>query len=342
MIVPDLAECLISPLRMAGADESLWATAACAVSEPALVRTGAYITSVPRATLSTVNSASLWATHRRLIRGRNGGKQRPKKENGFATLLEVKIELARRILSRCHMCDRNCGVNRLTGERGMCGLDDNLQVGDYANLYNEGPFVGAPTFSVFLRGCGMRCWFCYRTRDIAGEATSPAASTGVDLPTLLDAARTAGARSWQFLGGNPDQSVYGVLRALSEIRFPAPIVWNTALILSPLALRLLQGIVDIWIVDMKYGNDICARQGSQYEGYSATVRRNLAALRAEERVVVRHMKMPGHEDCCGRVVQRWVRRACCRFEFRVHNLHGCVAENGICDSLRTEPLVAHA
>lgn len=228
---------------------------------------------------------------------------RHKSADGFS-LLDRKIAAGRRMLRSCTICEHRCSVNRCIGSTGFCGLDDRLSVSGYSLLYNEGPFVGQPTFGVFLRGCALRCEFCYRPKDLVpqGKSTMPAAS----LAAVLDEAAAAGAQSWHFLGGNPDESLVGVLEALRLTTHVRPVVWNSALYLSSDALSLLKGVVDIWLPDLKFGNDKCANQIAGVPNYSATVRRNLLALTDEPYVAVRHMHYPGHEVCCGATVRDWL------------------------------------
>jgi putative pyruvate formate lyase activating enzyme len=172
-------------------------------------------------------------------------------------------------------------------------------------LYNEGPLIGAPTFSVFVRGCSLRCSFCYRPEELA--AKSKAEMSADTLAGILDDATSSGAQSWHFLGGNPDESIPAILEVLSLTRKPLPIAWNSALMLTPEALELLKGVVDIWIPDFKFGNDSCARRIGHIDGYKNIVTRNLLALRNQQWVVVRHMKISGHKDCCTEYINSFVR-----------------------------------
>src|SRR5690606_5861046 len=119
-----------------------------------------------------------------------------------------------------------------------------------------------------------------------------------DLARLLDAAAERGATSWHFLGGNPDESMPGILAALALTNHSLPIVWNSALQLTPSALQLLIGVVDIWLPDWKFGNDDCARGVAGIPNYNSTIERNLQLLAQEPYVVVRHMRLAGHEECC--------------------------------------------
>jgi uncharacterized Fe-S radical SAM superfamily protein PflX len=310
VVVPDLAEPLIPLLRDVGADEALWRKEPCAVTKPILEATRRHATGFSRQYLETLEDHELWALHRRLqIPDLVSSDQPAHREE--ASVLDLKSLLARRLLSPCALCERRCPVNRLSGETGFCGLGAGIQVGAYAMLYNEGPLVGAPTFAVFLRGCSLRCSFCYRPDELRAkgrEETSPA-----ELAAILDQAARNGAKSWHFLGGNPDESLPGILQAVSLTKTSKPIVWNSALMLTPLALELLKGVVDIWLPDFKFGNDSCASRIAGIEHYLSIIERNLGLLRGEKNVVVRHMEIPGHERCCTSQVETFVLENCPAF-----------------------------
>lgn len=322
IVVPDLAEPLIPLLRNAGADESLWQGQPCAATSPSLADCRRLRTNFAAFDLNGVSTAELQRSHaaamgdlRRLRSGNLAGNAAGSK----ASLLDLKIELASRLLSPCALCERRCGVDRMTGETGFCGLTDGLQVAAYSMVYNEGPLVGAPTFSVFVRGCLLRCSFCYRPDELRAkgrEETSP-----TELAGILDRAAERGAASWHFLGGNPDESLLSLLRALALTTRSLPVVWNSALMLVPEAIELLKGVVDIWLPDFKFGNDDCARQTAGMGSYTATITRNLMALRDQDYVVVRHMMMSGHSDCCTDVVARFVQDNLPGFQFHEFPCH---------------------
>jgi len=258
IVVPDLAEGLISALQQVGADRRLWEKSECAVTEPKLKRN----------------------RHR----------------------LPEFIEEVRQQMQPCRLCERRCQVNRLSGEVGFCGLDHHFRLFAGSNLYNEGALVGAPTFGVFLSGCTLRCRTCYRPENWnidQGILFSPQR-----LASMLDDAAKSGSRSWMFLGGNPDQSVLGILEALQFTQSDIPVVWNTALWSTPEILSILCEIVDIWVIDIKFGNNECAAQESGVSDYVETIVRNIELLKDESYIVLRHGVQQGHIECCSIPVRK--------------------------------------
>lgn len=318
VVVPDLAEHLIPLLRKVGADESLWKQEACAAVTPILSVTRMVATDLPLSELKKAPTRDLWDLHDSLCHSSVSAQAHSRSPN-VTSLLDLKVELAARLLSNCGLCHRRCGVDRLRGEAGFCGLGRTLQVGAYAMLYNEGPFVGAPTFAVFVRGCSLRCFYCYRSQDLLPDRCLEMDMQ--DLARLLDSAAGTGARSWHFLGGNPDSSLPGILQALAYARRNLPVVWNSAIVLSAEAMRLLKGVVDVWVCDFKFGNDLCARRLAGAPGYVAVVRQNMEALRQEPWVVVRHVTTPGHEGCCTGTVREVLAHEFPKFRYMERPAH---------------------
>jgi len=243
----------------------------------------------------------------------------PPRLAGKASLFDVKIELSRRLLAPCRLCERRCPVDRLKGETGFCGLGSGIQLGAYSMLYNEGPLVGAPTFAVFVRGCSLRCTFCYRPDELRARGRPEA--TAEELAEILELAARRGAESWHFLGGNPDESLPSILQALALTQSARPVVWNSALMLTPQAVDLLKGVVDIWLPDFKFGNDLCAREIAGIDGYTDILFRNLDLLRDQMNVVVRHMVMPYHRECCTEAVRAFVQQNHPAFLFHDFPVH---------------------
>ena len=211
------------------------------------------------------------------------------------------IDGVRQQMQPCRLCERRCQVNRLSGEVGFCGLDHRLRLFACSNLYNEGALVGAPTFGVFLSGCAFRCRTCYRQENWnidQGISFSPQR-----LASMLDDAAKTGCRSWMFLGGNPDQSVLGILEALRFTESAIPVVWNTALWSTPETLTILKEIADIWIIDIKFGNDECAVRESGVSDYVETIARNIELLKDESYVIFRHGVQQEHIDCCTKLIR---------------------------------------
>lgn len=217
------------------------------------------------------------------------------------------IDEVRKRMEPCRLCERQCNVNRLSGEVGFCGLDRRLRLFACSNLYNEGPLVGTPTLGVYLSGCAFRCRTCYRSENWSID--HGILLTAEHLASILEKEADNGSRSWMFLGGNPDQSVLGILEVLQFTKSSLPIVWNTAFWLTPEILSILREIVDIWIIDFKFGNDECAERESGVSNYLETITRNIELLKDVPYIILRHGVLRDHVECCSvpirRLTSRW-------------------------------------
>ena len=301
IVAPDLAVPLLPIIQAVAEDDALPSIEriACAAKNPKLARTKLAATHHSVATLRSLPTFELWSIHGTALRQSSCN-------DSFrgASLLDIKVELGLRILQRCTLCEHRCHVDRTVGQTGFCQLTEGVGVAGYTLLYNEGPLVGQPTFGMFLKGCSLRCRFCYRPEDL--QARNHPQLPPEHIASILDQAADAGAESWHFLGGNPDESLVGVLQALRATTFNLPVVWNSALYLSREGIELLKGVVDVWLPDFKFGNNDCARRESGVSNYFWIIQRNLLALAREDLVVIRHMSQPGHESCCQAVVVNWI------------------------------------
>ena len=69
---------------------------------------------------------------------------------------------------------------------------------------------------------------------------------------------------------------------------------------------LLDGIVDVYLTDFKYGNSECAKRLSNVENYWEVVSRNHKIARKQCEMIIRHLVLPGHFDCCTKPVLEWI------------------------------------
>jgi len=211
---------------------------------------------------------------------------------------------ARAELVHCHFCAHHCGVNRLAGELGPCraGADAKVfsaqvEVGDELEL--------VPTFAIALSGCDLRCDFC-----ITGESSwNPRAGEALQLDALAERGRAAlaiGARTIMILGGEPTIHLPAVLEIAAAMPEEARLVWKTNAHGSGQAREFLNGVFDVWLADYKFGNDHCASRLAKVFDYTQIVRENLLWAARHSELIVRHLVMPGHVECCWRPVAQWL------------------------------------
>ena len=131
----------------------------------------------------------------------------------------------------------------------------------------------------------------------------------VEGPTLADRIalrRSHGARNVNFVGGLPDVNVLFILRTLQLCQRDTHVVWNTNIWTTETAIARLSGVVGTWLVDLKFANDECARALGAPAGYWTKMQRLFPIVANTGRVLVRHLVMPGHIQCCTRGVLEWL------------------------------------
>ena len=208
------------------------------------------------------------------------------------------------------MCPRACGVDRGAGEKGFCGAGSTPRVASFAVHGGEEPPISGTRGSgnVFLSGCNLACRFCQNypisRLGVGRDLTPDQFAQG-----LLGLARR-GVHNINFV--TPTPWVPQILEALLIARragLELPVVWNCGGYESPPVLRLLEGVVDIYLPDMKYASGRRAWNLSRAPRYGDVNRRAVAEMvrqagplqvgrdgLALRGVLVRHLVLPGGGD----------------------------------------------
>jgi putative pyruvate formate lyase activating enzyme len=214
-----------------------------------------------------------------------------------------RVKEARGLLADCRLCAHECGVDRLAGERGLCHAGASARV-FLAQMEVADELELVPTFAIALSGCDLRCSFC-----ITG-AQSWNANAGEPLDVRRISARAMaaldrGARTIMILGGEPTIHLPSVLEIIAALPDEARLVWKTNAHGTAQARTLLSGLCDVWLADFKFGNDACAQRLARVPNYTQVVHENLLWAAGESELIVRHLVMPGHIECCWRPVAEW-------------------------------------
>ena len=143
---------------------------------------------------------------------------------GRRVLARRRLGPARAALASCRLCAHDCGVNRLSGEKGLC------RAGSVARYYSAQMEIAdemelVPTFAIAVSGCDLRCAFCITGR----ESWNPRAGQPLDIAALADRAEqslAAGARSIMILGGEPTIHLPSILDVAAMLPEDARLVWK--------------------------------------------------------------------------------------------------------------------
>ncbi len=205
----------------------------------------------------------------------------------------------------CRMCEHRCGADRTQGPAGACCAGADPRVFCELLEYAEEPDL-VPAYAVSFSGCNHRCAFC-----ITGlESQDAAAGQPLEDDGFVARARRAvadGARSVLFLGGEPTIWLPHLTDLAGRLEgIGVPRVVKTNLYGTEEAVDALCGPFEVILADFKFGSDACARRLAGVPRYVETLRRNLRRASLHRRVIVRHLVMPGHHDCCLRPVVEWV------------------------------------
>lgn len=218
--------------------------------------------------------------------------------------LRRRADQARSWLQSCEVCRHQCRVNRQSSVRGFCGLDGRTRCFKrHISFSEEIEFL--PSLMVYLSGCNLRCGTCIQSPHsldpLAGELVEPR-----DWAGLFESAVERGAKTINLVGGEPSLHLHTVLSIACHARRPLPLVLNSNMYMTPGALALLDGVVGVYLADFKFGNNDCARRIAGVDGYVETVTANLRQAFRQGDLLIRHLLLPGHVECCLRPVAKWI------------------------------------
>ncbi len=223
------------------------------------------------------------------------------------TVLRQRVEAAKRRLTACNLCPWRCAVNRPGGERGHCRAPEQALVSSFnAHFGEEPPLVGDfGSGTIFFTHCNLDCVFCQNweiSHLEAGAAVSPG-----ELARIMLLLQGRGCHNINLV--TPTPHLAPILEALLQAReggLKLPLVYNCGGYEAVSALRLLDGIVDIYMPDFKYSEAATAQRCSGPPDYPRRARqalremqRQVGDLAVDERgiarrgLLVRHLVLPG-------------------------------------------------
>ena len=220
--------------------------------------------------------------------------------------IEDRIEKAYALLEECAVCPRKCRVNRLKGEIGFCGIGKDPKVASF-NLHTgeEPPISGSKrSGTIFFSGCNLRCKYCQNFP--ISQLRNGEEITTQKLAGMMLHLQSKGSHNINFV--TPSHVVPQILEALSfawEKGLDLPLVYNTSGYDAIGSLQLLEGIIDVYLPDMRYSDNRIAKKLSSVEDYVEVNRKAIKEMYrqvgnlqtdqegiAKKGLIIRHLILP--------------------------------------------------
>lgn len=211
-------------------------------------------------------------------------------------------------MSDCTLCPRRCHANRAAGQTGFCGQTAQLRAARAALHFWEEPCISGDCGSgtVFFSGCSLQCIFC-QNHEIALGESGKAISVERLSQIFLELQEKGAANINLVTAGHFIPQVCRALELSKADGLSIPIVYNTGSYEETASLRLLEGLVDIWLPDLKYfSGDLSARYSSAPDYFQVATaaiaemfRQTPAAVfdsgtgLMRRGIIVRHLMLPG-------------------------------------------------
>ncbi len=234
--------------------------------------------------------------------------------------LASRIDRAYASFEKCELCPRRCGTNRLAGQRGFCRAPAEAVVHSHQPHFGEElPLVGRNgSGTIFFSNCNLRCVFC-QNWPIAHEGRGRAVSDERLADMMLDLQRKGCHNINLVTPTHVMPNILAATRIALKKGLRVPLCYNTGGYELPENIRLLDGIVDIYLPDLKYMD---GREASRYaaaaEDYPALAQQSIMEMHrqvgdlvkgaggvAERGLMVRHLVMPNNVAGTGEFV-KWV------------------------------------
>jgi len=230
-----------------------------------------------------------------------GLREPPLPEKSF---LDLKIEIANRILEECRLCVRNCGANRVKGKLGWCRCGSRFPVSTIFMHTGEEPEL-VPSGTVFTVGCNLRCLHC-QNWTISQHYERGEAYTIAKMAKAVEDLHGAGSRNLNMVGGEPTPWLPLWLETLKHVKSNIATVWNSNSYYSEESAKLLAGLVDVYLLDFKYGNNTCAESISSAPKYWEACTGNHLYAKQYGELIIRVLVLPEHNHCCTRPILKWI------------------------------------
>ena len=212
------------------------------------------------------------------------------------------------ILKRCTLCPKNCGVNRYEN-RGACGATEKVKIAYYSLHQWEEPIISGSNGSgtIFFSYCNLKCIFCQNRKISTGGYGKEVNNTR--LKEIMLELQNKGAHNINLV--TPTHYVPQIVECLKDIKnkdLKIPIVYNTSSYENVSTIQMLDGLVDIYLADLKYFDNLLGKKYSNCSDYflfaSAAIDEMYKQVGSfviendlmKRGIIVRVLILPGHVD----------------------------------------------
>ncbi len=235
-------------------------------------------------------------------------RKTPPEELEFVSpsFLDLKINIVNKLVDPCILCERKCKAHRRsTNKNALCRLGMETYVSTaFLHYGEEAPLV--PSGTIFYSGCNFRCVFC-QNYDISQEYPyTGSIVTPKELARIQRELRVRGARNINHVGGDPTPNLHTIIESLKYLDINVPQIWNSNFYMSNETMSILIDIIDLWLPDFKYWNNKCAIKLSGVPRYREVITRNLKQAVYNGDMIIRHLVLPNHIDCCSLPIIKWI------------------------------------
>jgi putative pyruvate formate lyase activating enzyme len=221
--------------------------------------------------------------------------------------MDERLEALQASLSSCDLCPRRCSVDRTAGATGFCKGGSRASISSFGPHYGEeAPLVGTGgSGTIFFAGCNLGCCFC-QNYEISHLCEGSEAATG-DIAARMLELQALGCHNINLVTPTHfTPQIVGAVQAAAEAGLTLPIVYNCGGYECIETLRLLDGIVDIYMPDFKFWSAASSQRYLGAPDYPDVARSALKEMHsqvgdlvirdglARRGLVVRHLVMPGH------------------------------------------------
>jgi putative pyruvate formate lyase activating enzyme len=233
----------------------------------------------------------------------------------------ISMERARDALRSCELCPRCCGANRLDGETGYCGAGARMVVAHWGLHFGEEPPISGSRGSgnVFFSPCNLRCLFCQNhqiSHGRLGKEVSPE-----DLAAIFFLLKTSGAHNINLVSPTPYVPLIAQAIAIARERGSAlPLVYNTNAYENVRTIEMLDGLIDVYLPDLKYWSGPIAGKLSGAPDYPNAAQEAITAMKMQvgdlqvenglvtRGLLIRHLVLPAHLAGTRKIIH-WIKES---------------------------------